>query len=110
MKAYLKNLRIAPRKVRLVADLVRGLPVGAALAALQNTPKAASRPLAALIQSAVANARFKDENLDPTSLRIGKLTVDKGLVIKRYLPRAHGRATPLHKISSHVSVELTPIT
>jgi len=104
-RAKLRHLRIAPRKVRLVADLIRGKHVEEALNILQFTQKGSSRPLAKLVKSAVANADQKG-GLNIDSLYIGECFVDGGPVLKRYLPRAMGRATPLLKRTSHVTVGL----
>ena len=104
--ASLRNLRVAPRKVRLVADHLRGLKVGAALAMLKYTPQAAAPHLAKLLRSAVANAENKGGRVDVDALVVKTLTVDQGPTSKRYMPRAMGRATPIHKKSSHVYVEL----
>lgn len=106
MYARLKNLRVSPRKVRYVADLVRGMSVGRALAMLSQVHKAASRPVAELIKSAIANAIHSDENTDPQALYIARIQVDQGITFKRFTPRARGSATPILKKSSHVIVEL----
>lgn len=105
MKASLKNYRQAPRKVRLVADLVRGKSVPQALQALDFLPKKASLPVKKLILSAAANAKQK-EGLEAADLAVGKIFVDKGFVFKRLMPRARGSAAMIRKKSSHVVVEL----
>ncbi len=104
--AQLRFLRVAPRKVRLVADNVRGMKVGDALAVLRYTPQAAARPLAKLLRSAVANAEQKGGRVDVDALWVKRLTVDQGPKWKRYMPRAMGRATRIEKKTSHVYVEL----
>jgi large subunit ribosomal protein L22 len=104
--ASLKFLRLAPRKVRLVADTVRGLPVGDALAALKYRPQAAAKPLAKLLRSAVANAENKGGKVDVDALVIKTLTVDQGPKMRRFMPRAMGRAFRVEKKTSHVYVEL----
>ena len=104
-KARLRYLRIAPRKVRLVADLIRGKNVEDALSILQFTTKKSSVPLAKLLQSAVANADQKG-GVDVDSLFVKTITVDGGPTIKRFRPRAMGRATPILKRTSHVLIEL----
>lgn len=104
--ARLRFLRVAPRKVRLVADNVRGMKVGDALAMLRYTPQAAARPLAKLLRSAVANAEQKGGRVDVDALWVRRLTVDPGPKWKRYMPRAMGRATRIEKKTSHVYVEL----
>ncbi|HZA50534.1 MAG TPA: 50S ribosomal protein L22 [Myxococcaceae bacterium] len=105
--ADLRYLRMAPRKVALVAGLVRGKPVGDALNILRYTRKAAARPLSKLIKSAVANAtdRSKGE-LDVDTLVVKHISVDQGPTLRRYMPRAMGRATRINKKSSHVHVVL----
>ncbi len=104
--ARLSFLRIAPRKVRLVADHVRGMPVGDALALLRYTPQAAAKPLAKLLRSAVANAEQKGGHVDVDALYVKTLTVDGGPKLRRFMPRAMGRAYRVEKRTSHVYVEL----
>jgi len=104
MKAILKNYRQSPRKVRLVADLVRGKSAVEALNILRFVDKRAAEPFAKLIKSAVANA--KDTGNDSETLFIKSVSVDKGTVIKRFMPRARGSASRINKRNSHISVEL----
>jgi large subunit ribosomal protein L22 len=104
--ARLGFLRIAPRKVRLVANNVRGLPVGDALAMLKFTPNAAAKPLAKLLRSAVANAETRGGHVDVDRLFVKTLTVDGGPKMRRFMPRAMGRAYRIEKRTSHVYVEL----
>ncbi len=104
--ASLRALRVTPRKVRLVADHVRGMPVGAALAMLKFTPQAAAPHLAKLLRSAVANAENKGGHVDVDALFVKTLTVDHGPKQRRFMPRAMGRATQIDKKTSHVYVEL----
>src|SRR3990172_7597226 len=104
--ARLRFLRVAPRKVRLVADNVRGMKVGQALAMLKYTPQAAAKHLAKVLRSAVANAGQKGGRVDVDALFVRTLTVDQGPKWKRYMPRAMGRATRIEKKTSHVYVEL----
>jgi large subunit ribosomal protein L22 len=104
--ASLSFLRVAPRKVRLVADHVRGMPVGDALAMLKYTPQAAAKPLAKLLRSAVANAEQKGGHVDVDALYVKTLTVDGGPKMRRFMPRAMGRAYRIEKRTSHVYVEL----
>ncbi len=104
--ASLSFLRVAPRKVRLVADNVRGRPVGEALAMLRYTPQAAAKPLAKLLRSAVANAEQKGGHVDVDALYVKTLTVDGGPKMRRFMPRAMGRAFRIEKRTSHVYVEL----
>src|SRR3989344_3400545 len=100
--AKLKNYRQAPRKVRLVADLVRGKSAEHALALLSTLPKRASEPMRKLIQSAVANAK-----VPASELVISKIEVNGGIVFKRFMPRARGRASQILKRTSHVVVALS---
>lgn len=102
--AKLKNLKIAPRKVRLLADVLKGMPAVAALAQLQVTNLRPAGPLAKLIRSAVANA--KGLKLDINKLFIKSITVNQGIMMKRYLPRARGSASELQKKFCHVAVIL----
>lgn len=104
MKATLSNYAQSPRKVRLVSDLVKGKSIEDALTALKFEMRRASDPLAKLIASAAANAEKQGERV--SDLVIKNITVDKGIVLKRYLPRAYGRATPLRRRRSHVTVTL----
>jgi large subunit ribosomal protein L22 len=104
--AHLRFLRVAPRKVRLVANEVRGMKVGAALAMLKYTPQAASGHLAKLLRSAVANAEQKGGRVDVDALFVKTLTVDQGPKMRRFMPRAMGRAYRVEKKTSHVYVEL----
>ncbi len=104
--ATLSFLRIAPRKVRVVADHLRGMPVGEALAVLKYTPQAAAKPLAKLLRSAVANAENKGGHVDVDALYVKTLTVDGGPKLRRFMPRAMGRAFRIEKRTSHVYVEL----
>src|SRR6516165_2962220 len=104
--ATLSFLRIAPRKVRVVAENLRGLPVGQALAVLKYTPQAAAKPLAKLLRSAVANAENKGGHVDVDALYVKTLTVDGGPKMRRFMARAMGRAFRVEKRTSHVYVEL----
>lgn len=103
MKATLKNHRQSPRKVRLVADMIRGKKVSHALATLSRVPKKASAPIQKLLNSAVANAKTRGAVGD---LSVKSIEVNKGFVFTRHRPRARGRAAPIRKKTSHVSVEL----
>ncbi len=103
--AKLNNLRISPRKVRLVVNLIRGMEVSAAKAQLRFLVKKSSQPLAKLLDSAVANAK-NNFSLDENNLYISKIFVDSGQTLKRWLPRAFGRATPLMKRTSRVTLIL----
>ncbi|MBB5150189.1 MULTISPECIES: 50S ribosomal protein L22 [Ureibacillus] len=102
-KAVARTVRIAPRKVRLVVDLIRGKQVGEAVAILRHTPKAASPVVEKVLKSAVANAEHNYE-LDPNNLYISEIYVDEGPTLKRYRPRAQGRASAINKRTSHITV------
>ena len=102
-KAIAKNVRVTPRKVRLVIDLVRGLPVKEALGILANVNKAASVPVMKVIKSAAANAT-NNFGMDEDALYIAEIYANDGLRMKRYLPRAKGSASGLVKRSSHITV------
>ena len=101
-KAIAKNVRVTPRKVRLVIDLVRGLSVKEALGILANVNKAASEPVMKLIKSAAANAT-NNFGMDEDALYIAEIYATDGLRMKRYLPRAKGSASGLVKRSSHIT-------
>jgi len=105
VEAKLRNLQISPRKVRYIADMVRGVPVSEAQRALSHSPRVASTPILKLINSAVANAdhNFK---MDTSTLRVKAIMVGEGPMLKRYRPRAFGRAGMIRKRMSHVKVVL----
>ena len=105
VKARLRFARIAPRKARLVADLVRGKRSQEALKILNFTKKAAAKILIKLLKSAIANATQK-KNVDVDRLYIKKITVDQGPTMKRYQPMALGRATTIRKRTSHINIVL----
>lgn len=107
--ARARFVRITPRKLRVVAALIRGRTLEQALHILQNTPKHGSLVLWKLLKSAQAGAAQKSPNVQPASLRISALTIDGGPSLKRWLPRAHGRATPILKRSAHAKVELEEV-
>ena len=104
MKAYLKNYRQAPRKVRLVADLIKGKSVAVAQLELMHLAKRAALPMEKLLASAVANAKVGGADVE--NLMVKDVQVDKGIVMKRHMPRAFGRASAIHKHSSHVTLTL----
>jgi large subunit ribosomal protein L22 len=106
MKATLTNYHQPPRKVRLVADLIRGKSVPQARVALSFLDKKSAPAMVKLLDSAIANARFSNENLDVDMLFVKTLTVDKGVTLKRVRPFKQGRAGRLHKIMSTVKMEL----
>lgn len=105
--AKARFIRMSPRKVRLVAGLVRGKDVSAAVAQLKFLRKDAARPIWKCIDSAVANA-VHNHQLDASSLYIKAITVDGGPTLKRFRPRAHGRAASILKRTSHIVVTVAP--
>ena len=105
VRARLRFARVAPRKVRLVADLIRGKRSEEALNILTYTKKAAAKILIKLLKSAIANASQK-KHIDIDRLYIKRITVDQGPTIKRYPPRALGRATMIRKRTSHIHITL----
>jgi large subunit ribosomal protein L22 len=106
MKATLRFLRVSARKTRLVADLVRGKDVDEAIFALSVTRRAASEPISKLIASASANAANLNDELELGDLYVKEIYVDEGLTLKRFRPRAMGRATRINKRTSHVTCVL----
>ena len=102
-RAYLRGIRIAPRKVQIVLDLIRNKPADVALAILRHTPKAASEPVSKLLQSAMANAE-NNHNMDKKQLYVAECYVTPGMTMKRIMPRAQGRAFRINKRSSHVTI------
>lgn len=98
-------IRMSPRKVRLLADLVRGLGVDAAQNQLSAARKHAAGPVLKLLRSALANATHNFD-LKADNLFVKAISVDEGPMLKRWMPRARGRATPIHKKSSHVAITL----
>ncbi len=104
MKAFLKNYRQSPRKVRLVAGLIRGKKVAEAIAELDFLPKRASLPMKKLLMSAVANA--KNSGIEVESLFIKELRVDKGITMKRMMPAAMGSGHRINKRTSHLNILL----
>ncbi len=106
-QARLRHVRIAPRKIRLIADLVRGKPVGQALSILRYTPRAAAKPVEKLLRSAIANAEDTSKGqVDVDRLFVHTICVDQGPMMRRFLARAMGRATRVNKKSSHVTIVL----
>ena len=102
-KAYAKYLRISPRKVKIVADLIRGKSLAQATGILLTTPKAASEPLLKLLKSAAANAE-NNHKMDPEKLYVSEAFATPGPIIKRIMPRAQGRAYRINKRTSHVTL------
>lgn len=103
-RARLKFLRVAPRKARLVIDQIRGRSLQDALELLEFSPRAVARPLNQLLRSAAANAEVEGLNVD--GLFVSQAWVDGGPILKRFMPRAMGRASRIHKRTSHVTVVL----
>ena len=103
--AKVTYVRIAPRKVQIVLDLIRNKPVEEAMAILKHTPKAACEPLAKLLKSAVANAET-NKNMDVTRLYVAQCFVCQGPTLKRIRPRAQGRAFRINKKTSHITMVL----
>ena len=97
-------VRIAPRKVKIVLDLIRNKPCDEAMAILKYTPKAACEPLYKLLKSEMANAEMK--NMDVTRLYVAACSVDQGPTLKRIRPRDHGRAYRINKKTSHINLTL----
>jgi large subunit ribosomal protein L22 len=106
MKASATHIRISPRKVRMVVDTVRGKSVSQALSILGFTRKKAALPVQKLLKSAVANAIENGGISDVDTLVIDRIMVDEGPTLKRYMPRARGRATPIRKRTSHIRIML----
>ena len=104
-RAYLRNARISPRKVQIVLDLIRGKDYEVAMAIVKNTPKAASEYLEKLLKSAAHNAE-NNHNMDKNNLYVSECYVCPGPVMKRVMPRSHGRAYRILKRTSHVTVVL----
>ena len=102
-KAVAKTVRIAPRKVRLIADLVRGKEVGEAISILKLTNKRSSPVVEKLVKSAVANAEH-NYDMDIDNLYISEIYADEGPTLKRFRPRAQGRASKINKRTSHITV------
>lgn len=104
-RAVLRHARVTPRKARLVVDLVRGRGVEDALSLLDATPKRAAKLVAKNLRSAVANAESQ-QSVDVDKLFIKRAWVDEAPVWSRWMPRAQGRATPIHKRGSHITIVL----
>lgn len=106
VRAYVKGVNQAPRKLSLVASLVRGRTVADALVILAHTPKRAAKPLMNAIESAKANA-INNAGIDAKTLVISKLSTTTGVRLKRYIPASRGRALPFQKKSTNVLVEVS---
>lgn len=106
-KAQARYVRVTPQKARRVVDLIRGLSAGEAQAVLRFAPQAASETIGKVLDSAIANAS-NNLNLDPASLVVKAAFVDEGPTMKRFRPRAQGRAYRIRKRTSHITVVVTP--
>lgn len=106
VKAILKTIRIAPRKVQLLVDLIQKKPIAVALALLDNTNKRSTEPLKKLIHSAVANA-VNNNGISADKLSIKEVYVNDGPTLKRFRPSSHGRANKILKRTSHITVIVT---
>jgi ribosomal protein L22 len=108
VRASARYVRVAPRKARLIADQVRGMHIEQARALLAFSPRGAAEDIHKLINSAAANAE-NNHDLIGDEMRISSITVDEGPTLRRFRPRAMGRATPINKRTSHIAVALTPV-
>jgi len=104
--AKLRNLRISPRKVRLIIDLIRGRELNDAMLQLEFNKKHAAKPVLKLLKSAVANA-VHNHNMDQSTIMLEAATVDGGPILHRFMPRAMGRAFKIRKRTSHITLVLT---
>ncbi|EZH64464.1 MULTISPECIES: 50S ribosomal protein L22 [Geomicrobium] len=102
-KAVAKQVRVAPRKARMVIDLVRGKEVGEAISILRHTPRGVSPIVEKVLNSAIANAEHNYE-LDAENLYVSAAYVDEGVTLKRFRPRAQGRASRINKRTSHITI------
>jgi len=102
-KAVARTVRIAPRKVRLVVDLIRGKQIGEAVAILNHTPRSASPVVEKVLKSAAANAEH-NYDMDINNLVITEAYVNEGPTLKRFRPRAMGRASAINKRTSHITI------
>lgn len=107
-KAVAKTVRIAPRKARIVIDLIRGKQVGEAIAILKYTPRSASPIIEKVLKSAIANAEH-NYDLDINKLVVEEAFVDEGPTLKRFRPRAQGRASAINKRTSHITVVVSEV-
>lgn len=107
-RAYLKAVRVSPRKARLVIDLIRGKHVQDALDILKYTNKKTAPIVAKMVQSAISNAT-SSATVDVDNLVVSTACVDEGPMFKRFMPRAQGRAFPIRKRSSHIKIELSEL-
>ena len=106
--ARASHVRVTPMKARRVIDLIRDMPAQEALSVLKFAPQAASEPIAKVLASAIANAEHNFQ-LDPESLVISRAYVDEGPTLKRFRPRAQGRAYRINKRTSHITIEVESV-
>lgn len=104
-RAYLRNVRISPRKVKIVLDLIRNKPVDYAMAVLKHTPKAACEDIEKLLKSAIANAE-NNNDMDKERLYVAECFVSPGSTMKRIMPKDHGKAYRILKRTSHITMVL----
>ena len=104
-KAHARYVRIAPRKVNIVCDLIRNKPAAVAMGIVKSTPKAASEILAKLLKSAMANAE-NNHHMDTSKLYVAAAFANEGPILKRIMPRAQGRAFRINKRTSHITIVL----
>jgi large subunit ribosomal protein L22 len=113
-KAQARFVRVTPMKARRVVDLIRGKSVPEAVALMRFAPQSASEPVLKVLNSAVANARFAADQtgsaFDETALVVSSAYVDEGPTMKRFRPRAQGRASRINKRTSHITVVVAPRT
>ena len=113
-KASARHVRVTPQKARRIVDLIRGKQAVEAIAVLRFAPQSASDPVQKVLESAIANLRVKadkaSEAFDETNLVISEAFVDEGPTMKRFRPRAQGRAARINKRTSHITVVVTPKT
>ena len=111
-KAKARFVRVTPQKARRVVDLIRGKQAGEAVAVLKFAPQAAGETVLKVVESAIANAREaakrSNERLDENDLYISEVFVDEGPTLKRFRPRAQGRATRINKRTSHITIAVQP--
>ena len=107
-RAIARHVRVSPMKARRVVNLVRGLPAREALTVLQFAPQSASEPVYKVLASAIANAE-NNERLDPDSLLVAEAYVDEGPTLKRFRPRAQGRAYRIRKRTCHITIAVEAV-
>ena len=106
-RASLRGIQLSSRKARAIADLIRGCNVAEAMTNLSFQQRKAAKPMMKLLNSAIANAVQRGMNVD--RLRVSEIQVHKGPIVKRFMPRAHGRATPIRKNTAHIDLGLMEV-